>query len=386
MKDLRLLPTIHKHQAIVKVDFNFDKELIALVKAQKGARWSQTLCSWYFPRKEFRLNAFYEALKGSVFIDYSQLKKNSYTSENVTKKIIFHKPNPKVKLPLGYREQLILKRYSQNTIKTYCSCFLKFMDFYRDKSIDLLSKGDIKTFLLDLIQHRKVSSSTQNQYINAIKFYYEKVLKQPKMVFTIERPNKVKKLPEVLTEQEVMMILKQTSNLKHKAILSLLYSGGLRVGELIGLRIQDIVWEKYYLFVRGGKGKKDRITLLAESVVVLLCKYIQRHKPNYWLIENPNRKQYSASSVRAILRRSAKNAGIQKRIYPHMLRHSFATHLLEKGTDLRYIQELLGHGSSKTTEIYTHVSKKSLANIKSPLDYIIDNQKTDNEQITNIKT
>lgn len=105
MKDLRLLSTIHKHQAIVKVDFNFDKELIALVKTQKGARWNQTLCSWYFPRKEFRLNAFYEALKGSVFIDYSQLKKNSYTSENVTKKIIFHKPNPKVKLPLGYREQ-----------------------------------------------------------------------------------------------------------------------------------------------------------------------------------------------------------------------------------------------------------------------------------------
>ena len=260
------------------------------------------------------------------------------------------------------------------------------MAFFKNQSIDALSKEDIKTFLLHLIEHQKVSSSTQNQYINAIKFYFEKVLKQPKMVYSLERPNKTKKLPEVLTEQEVLMILKETSNLKHKTILSLLYSGGLRVGELIGLRIQDIVWEKNYLFVRGGKGKKDRITLLAENVVVLLRKYIQKHKPNYWLIENPNRKQYSASSVRAILRRSAKNAGIRKRIYPHMLRHSFATHLLEKGTDLRYIQELLGHGSSKTTEIYTHVSKKSLANIKSPLDYIVEKQKSDNEQITKIKT
>lgn len=196
---------------------------------------------------------------------------------------------------------------------------------------------------------------------------------------------KVEKLPEVLTEQEVLMILKQTSNLKHKAILSLLYSGGLRVGELIGLRVKDIVWEKDYLFVRGGKGKKDRITLLSENVAVLLKKYIQTHKPNYWLIESPNRKQYSTSSIRAILRRSAKKAGIQKRIYPHMLRNSFATHLLEKGTNLRYIQELLGHGSSKTTEIYTHVSKKSLAKIKSPLDAIIDRQKIDNEDTMKIE-
>ena len=383
MKYLQLKTDVHRNQPIVKVTFNFDKDLVALVKVQKGIRWSRTLRSWYFPKKEFKLNQLYDALRGSVFVDYSSLKTHDKlrTSKKRAKKITHN-----LYLPKEYKERLILKRYSQNTIKTYCSCFLKFMDFFSDKSIDLLSKEDIKTFLLYLIQHRKVSPSTQNKYINAIKFYYKKVLKQPKMVFSLERPNKAKKLPEVLTEQEVFMILKQTSNLKHKAILSLLYSGGLRVGELIGLRIQDIVWDKSYLFVRGGKGKKDRITLLAENVVVLLRKYIQKHKPNYWLIENPNRKHYSASSVRAILKRSAKNAGIRKRIYPHMLRHSFATHLLEKGTDLRYIQELLGHGSSKTTEIYTHVSKKSLANIKSPLDHIIEHQNTENKHITDLKT
>ena len=383
MNYLHLKPALHRNQPIIKVDFDFDKDLIALVKVQKGVRWSQTLRSWYFPKKEFRLNTFYHALKGSVYIDYSSLKTHDIPRKS---KKSAKKTTHGLQVPKGYREQLILKRYSQNTIKTYYSCFLKFMDFYRDKSIDLLSEENIKSFLLYLIQHQKVSPSTQNQYINAIKFYYEKVLKQPKMVFAIERPNKVKKLPEVLTEQEVLMILKRTSNLKHKAILSLLYSGGLRVGELIGLRIQDIVWEKSYLFVRGGKGKKDRITLLAEHVGVVLRKYIEKHKPNYWLFESPNRKQYSTSSVRAILRRSAKNAGIRKRIYPHMLRHSFATHLLEKGTDLRYIQELLGHGSSKTTEIYTHVSKKSLAKIKSPLDTIIDSQNIDNKNIAEVKT
>ena len=375
MKNLRLIPDIHRQQPIVKASFAYNLELIALIKSQKGARWSQTLRSWYFLTKEFRLDAFYKAMKGKIYVDYSKLKENTSTPKSK-----ISKPSKnKISLPKAYKEQLILKRYSKNTIKTYSSCFLKFMAFFEKKSIDLLTKKEIKTFLLHLIQNEKVSPSTQNQYINAIKFYYEKVLKYSKIDIAIERPRKQYHLPKIISEQEVLQLLRATQNIKHKAILSLLYSSGLRVGELIGLRIHDIVWEKDYLFVRGGKGKKDRITLLAKHVVVVMRKYIEKHKPNYWLFESPNRKQYSASSVRAILRRSAKNAGIRKRIYPHMLRHSFATHLLEKGTDLRYIQELLGHGSSKTTEIYTHVSKKSLAKIKSPLDSIVEKQRPDNE-------
>ena len=377
MKNLRLIPAVHKNQAIVKAHFAFDKDIIALVKNQDGARWSQTLRSWYFLKDDFKLNTFYQNLKGNVFIDYSHLKKIYTPTKKISKKVLKHT----VKLPKGYLEQLVLKRYSQNTVKTYSSCFLKFVLFFMNQKLKTIGKEDINRFLLHLIEKEKVSSSTQNQYINAIKFYYEKVLGQEKMVFSIERPNKAKKLPEVLTEQEVLMILKSTPNIKHKTILSLLYSGGLRIGELIGLRIQDVVWDKNYLFVRGGKGKKDRITLLSEHIAPLLKKYIESHKPNYWVIESPNRRQYSDSSIRAILRNSTKAAGLQKRVYPHMLRHSFATHLMEKGADLRYIQELLGHGSSKTTEIYTHVSKKSLANIKSPLDAIIESQKPLNQHI-----
>ena len=377
MKNLQLIPAVYKNQAIVKAQFAFDKDIIALVKTQVGARWSQTLRSWCFLKDDFKLNTFYQNLKGSVFVDYSHLKKNSTPIKKTTKKVL----KPTVKLPKGYLEQLVLKRYSQNTVKTYSSCFLKFMLFFKPQKLETIEKEKIKQFLLHLIEKEKVSASTQNQYINAIKFYYEKVLKKPKMVFALERPNKAKKLPEVLTEFEVLMILKSTPNIKHKTILSLLYSGSLRIGELIALRIQDVVWDKNYLFVRGGKGKKDRITLLSEHVALLLKKYMQSYKPNYWVIESPGRKQYSDSSVRAILRSSAKHAGLQKRVYPHMLRHSFATHLLEKGTDLRYIQELLGHGSSKTTEIYTHVSKKSLANIKSPLDEIVASQRIENHNI-----
>lgn len=377
MKNLRLIPDIHRQQKIIKAAFAYDRELIALIKSQKSARWSQSMQSWYFPKKDFQLNRFYQSFKGKAFIDYSQLQKKSSTAPFFKK--VPKESKPEIQLPKGFKEQLILKRYSQNTVKTYCSCLLKFKGHFKGQDIDSLSKEEIKTFLLYLVQEKKVSPSTQNQYINAIKFYYEKVLKQPRMAYVLERPNRAKKLPKVLTEQEVLMILKNTPNIKHKTILSLLYSAGLRVGELIGLRVQDIVWDKNYLFVRGGKGKKDRITLLSEHVAFLLRKYLQKYKPNYWVIENHERKQYSSSSVRAILKNSTKKAALRKRVNPHMLRHSFATHLLEKGTDLRYIQELLGHGSSKTTEIYTHVSKKSLANIKNPLDVIIESQTTEKQ-------
>lgn len=376
MKNLRLIPAVYKNQAIVKAHFAFDKDIIALVKTQDGARWSKTLRTWYFPKADFNLNTFYQGFKGKVFVDYSHLKKIS----TPTKKKVSATPKPIVNIPKEYLDQLVLKRYSQNTVKTYSSCFLKFMLFFNSQKLETIEKEEIKQFLLHLIKKEKVSASTQNQYINAIKFYYEKVLKHSKIDIAIERPRKQNHLPKIISEQEVLQLLRATQNLKHKTILSLLYSGGLRVGELIGLRIQDIVWDKNYLFVRGGKGKKDRITLLSEHVALLLKKHIQSHKPNYWVVESSGRKQYSDSSVRAILKNSAKNARLQKRVYPHMLRHSFATHLLKKGTDLRYIQELLRYGSSKITEIYTHVSKKSLANIKSPLDEIIESQSDVNQK------
>ena len=198
MKNLRLKPDIHKQQAIVKVTFAYDRELIDLIKKQKGARWSQTLKTWYFVKRDFQLNRFYESLKGQVFVDYSQLKKAcsiTPTSSKTSKA-----SQTEMQLPKGYKEQLILKRYSQNTVRTYSSCFLKFKEYFGGKDINSLSNVDIKGFLLHLIQEKRVSPSTQNQYINAIKFYYEKVLKQARMSFAMERPNKAKKLPEVLTE------------------------------------------------------------------------------------------------------------------------------------------------------------------------------------------
>ena len=181
MKNLRLIPDTHRQQKVIRIAFAFDKEVVALEKAQKSARWSQSLRSWYFYEKEFRLNPFYQKLKGHVFIDYSQLKEHPTTVTFTTKRVTSEKAQSKPRLPQEFKEQLILKRYSQNTIKTYCSCFLTFMAHFKDQPINKIVKEDIQAFLLHLIQRKRISPSTQNQYINAIKFYYEKVLKRPKI-------------------------------------------------------------------------------------------------------------------------------------------------------------------------------------------------------------
>ncbi|MEO9869661.1 tyrosine-type recombinase/integrase [Ekhidna sp.] len=171
--------------------------------------------------------------------------------------------------------------------------------------------------------------------------------------------------------EEVGLILQNTPNLKHKALLTVLYSAGLRVGELLSLKITDIDADHMRIWVREGKGCKDRLTTLSPHLLKLLRLYYQRYRPENYLFEGSAGHQYSSTSVRKVLNRASLKAGIKKKVKPHTLRHSFATHLLEQGTNLRYIQSLLGHGSSKTTEIYTHVSSRNLEDIKSPLDSMV---------------
>ena len=204
--------------------------------------------------------------------------------------------------------------------------------------------------------------------LNSIKFYYEAVMGMPNRFYSIERPRKEFKLPKVLSKQEIKLIIENTNNVKHKCIVSLLYSAGLRRGELLNLKIEDIDSNRMLIRVNAGKGNKDRFTLLSENVLVDLRIYFQKYRPKKWLFEGPNETQYSSGSVKEIINNAVLKAKIRKRVSPHMLRHSFATHLLENGTDLRHIQTLLGHSSSKTTEIYTHVAVSSFNLIKNPLD------------------
>ncbi|MBM3212642.1 integrase, partial [Candidatus Poribacteria bacterium] len=223
-------------------------------------------------------------------------------------------------------------------------------------------------YLLYLVEEKEAATSTLNQAINALKFYYGTMLKK-KFLYEIKRPRKDKKLPVVLSKEEAAKILSSVENIKHKAILMLVYSAGLRVGEVVRLKPEDIDSKRMLIHVRGSKGRKDRYTLLSEKALNILREYWRKYKPAKWLFEGAKEGRYlSIRSVDKIFRNACDKAGIKKDVSVHTLRHSFATHLLEGGTDLRYIQELLGHAHSKTTEIYTHVSTKSLGKITSPLD------------------
>ncbi|MDP8203500.1 MAG: site-specific integrase [Candidatus Tenebribacter mawsonii] len=267
-----------------------------------------------------------------------------------------------------YKELLIQKRYSNNTQRIYCNYFKDFNSYFKDNELDKLTTEQINNYILDLIQSKKISISQQNQRINAIKFYYEKILGRNKQYYALHRPNKEHKLPKVLSKNEVKKILTSSNNLKHHCILLLIYSAGLRRSELINLKVSDINSDRMIVNIVNAKGKKDRISLLSENTLKLLREYYKKYKPANYLFEGMKGGKYSPTSVAKILKKTALKAGLQKNVTPHMLRHSFATHLLEQGTDLRYIQELLGHNSSKTTEIYTHVSKKAIAKIKNPVD------------------
>jgi integrase/recombinase XerD len=263
------------------------------------------------------------------------------------------------------------KWYSESTVNSYLRAMTLFLNFYKDKEINTIDNMDLIKFNNEFILERKYSRSFQNILLNAIKLFFTRVEGKKLNIDSIQRPQKEQKLPKVFSKDEVERILTVLRNLKHKAILSLIYSCGLRRSELINLKITDINSGRELIEIRGAKGKKDRFVPLSEKILVLLREYYKVYKPKYWLFEGEKEKsQYSATSIQNIFRNALGKAKINKAMTLHCLRHSYATHLLENGVDLRYIQEILGHKSSKTTEIYTHVSNKSISKIKSPFDQL----------------
>ena len=355
-----------KNQRLV-VSFAYNPQLVEMIKTIKWHRWHPEGKYWSFPNESGTLNQILNVFEGEeVFLDPSlENKLSAYV--NAKEKVLKSSTTSYGHNFEDLRRELLTRKYSRETVKAYLYYNLDFLSFTGKNPFDI-TEEDIKNYLLYLAEERQSATSTLNQAINALKFYYGTMLKK-KFIYEVKRPRKDKKLPVVLSQEEVAKILDSIDNIKHKAILMLTYSAGLRVGEVVRLKSEDIDSKRMLIYIKGSKGRKDRYTILSAKALEMLRQYWKKCKPTKWLFEGMRDGRYTSTrTVQAIFEHPKEKAGIKKNVTVHSLRHSFATHLLEAGTDLRYIQELLGHKSSKTTEIYTHVSSKAIGKIRSPLD------------------
>ncbi|WP_235924349.1 site-specific tyrosine recombinase/integron integrase [Flavobacterium lotistagni] len=340
--------TLITHKAEKRIAIYFEKSQVfnQRMKTFPDARWSYTLKTWHVPdTEENRLRFKIEAEPKKI-----------HTIENLEQ-------------VRKFRNWLQSKRYSPNTIKTYTEALTCFLYFFKNKKVEEITNDDLIVFNNEYILKNNLSASYQNQIVNAIKLFYSTIQNKKIEMDSIHRPKRAKLLPNVLSKQEVKQILTAHVNLKHRVMLSLIYSCGLRRSELLNLKPADIDSNRNLIFIHQAKGRKDRIAPLSPKILEMLRDYYKGYKPKVWLFEGQIKgEKYSEKSLQSVLKFALEKTGIQKPVTLHWLRHSYATHLLETGTDLRYIQELLGHNSSKTTEIYTHVSTHNLQRIKSPFD------------------
>jgi integrase/recombinase XerD len=266
-------------------------------------------------------------------------------------------------------QQMQLKGYSENSIQSYVDCLIGLSKFY-NTSPDLLSDQQIRDYLQYCIVEKKLSTSYINQCISALKILFIQVMKREWDSISIPRIKREKKLPVVLSKEEVKAILNEVKNIKHKTILTLIYSAGLRVGEAITLKTQDIDSSRMQIRIRQAKGAKDRYAVLSPVLLDLLRTYYNLYHPKDFLFPSQMAEQISDRTVQSVFKTACKNAKLNKTVSIHVLRHSFATHLMEQGVSLPIIQQLLGHKSLRTTSIYLHVQQYTIDKIKSPLDFL----------------
>jgi integrase/recombinase XerD len=367
----------HKRVPVITVAFDYHPAIHRQLKTEANARWSSTMNCWYIPRETFNLGAFFAKFSNLAWIDYSQLKENegiAGSGPSKNKPLVSElksralKDDVRIKIEefKGWMQQ---KRYSESTIKTYIEAIQTFLKYYHLKNLSEINHTHLEEFNKDYILRNGYSFSFQNQLINGIKLFFSHTREHRFEIEKVERPRREHKLPNVLSKEEVAAILKAPANLKHKTMLSLIYACGLRRSELLNLKPGNIDSKRHVLVILNAKGKKDRIVPISDKVIEMLRQYYKANKPKVWLFEGQKpATQYSEASLQKVLKKALDGSKIRKPATLHWLRHSYATHLLEGGTDLRFIQELLGHKSSKTTEIYTHVSARSLQRIKSPFD------------------
>ena len=363
----------HWLEAFVPYD---KKNWIETFRNIEGRKWQPEQTSWLIPNVKYAFRQMKQqvGLKNIVFnfeisADIPEcFPTKSSKNKNAKKKIKLSEEQSNALN--GLEDQIILKRYSIATLKSYKNHLKGLLLYYPKLSPERIGNSEIQKYLIHQIRFKKIAESTQNQIINAYKFYMEQVLKKPKEYIEIPRPKKAKQLPNVLSEDEVVELIKAPTNLKHKFILMLIYSCGLRLSEAVGLRIQDVNLGRRNIFVKAGKGKKDRYVTLANSIILYLNLYKKQYKPVYWLFEGESGGQYSKSSVQKIFRKAVEQSKVNPIATVHTLRHSYATHCVENGFSIALIQKALGHNSLRTTERYLHISNNAMRQLKSPLDSI----------------
>ncbi len=399
MQTIIVEKVVHKDEPRLLLKFEKDQNLIELVRKITNCRWSQTRNAWHVPdtpeckvelvrltgmgitirwadQTNIKTNQPSQEGVPARRIDLNSLiremnSQDQKTSKQVAKGRIAKGIAPTIKTEnelILFRRYLSQRRYSENTIRTYTEGLKVFLQFIGKPTLEI-TNADLERFNHDFVVKHQYSLSFQNQVINAVKLFFLSIYSTKFNVDAVERPRREHKLPNVLSKEEVKRILTSPTNVKHRAMLGLIYGCGLRRSELLNLKPNDVDSKRGLLIIRLAKGKKDRVVPLSEKILTMLRDYYMLYKPTRWLFEGQVKGEpYSEESLQKVLKDATRKAKINKPVTLHWLRHSYATHLLESGTDLRYIQELLGHKSSKTTEIYTHVTTHSIQNIKSPFD------------------
>lgn len=341
----------HRDRAVIFIRFEYDATLAARVKKLVSAAWSQSQKAWYVTDNAHFRQLF--GLEPLPIIGKDALLNIAAINQPAMQR---------------YVETLQLKAYGANTVRTYRNEFAQLLCAIKDLNVDTLNPERLRSYFLYCVNELKISENTIHSRMNAVKFYFEKVLHREAFFIDIPRPKKPSILPKVIHTDDIKRLFEVTENLKHNTMLKLCYGMGLRVSEIINLKIKDIDSKNMQVFIERAKGKKDRYANLPESILTQLRAYFVEYKPKIYLFEGQYGGQYSPRSAQKVFENALEKAKINKKTGIHGLRHSFATHLMDEGTDVKFIQELLGHNDIKTTMRYIHVSQKNIKKIKSPLD------------------
>lgn len=378
-----LKPLHHRNKECIGIYYSKNALLNSVVKKTPAVKWSQTHTCWYIPLDREHYKSLQKNLKGIAVLYVDELR--TYLHKRKTVKNI-QKAGGQDMIPAAGKifhnnitienlqqvellvKTLKLKAYSPNTIRVYKDEMMVLVKLLGQRAVQKLEARHIKSYILWQLQEKKLSEAKAHSTLNALKFYFEQVLHQPKIFINIPRPKKPLQLPAVHSPGQIKKIIDVTRNTKHRAMLMTGYAAGLRISEIVSLKVKDIDSERMVLYIRKAKGKKDRQVALSVKLLEQLRKYFKEYQPKVYLFEGADGGAYSVRSLQQVFQASRALSGNTKTGGIHSLRHSYATHLLEGGTDIRIIQELLGHNSVKTTERYTHVSTKQIGKVQSPLD------------------